>query len=498
MTTPKDSMPWTNDGGQNARYKVRIWNITTYKGKRKTTYTVRWTVDGNQFPATFDTKKLAESFRAKLITAAREGLPFDSNSGLPASMAQEQNSRSWYKHACAFVDMKWPHVSARHRQGIAEALATVTPALVTTDHGMPETRPLRHALYSWSFNTTARTVEPTDQVKRADRWISANTVQVAAMTSPALIRRALDALAVTLDGKAAAFATISRKRAIFYSALQYAVELGLLPANPIDRVQWKAPRHTDAIDRRVVVNPGQARSLLSGVCEIDPSLEAFYACMYYAATRPAEALHLRESDCTLPDENHKNQWGELLLNGSTQHVGHAWSDTGDAKEDRALKHRADNDTRTVPACPELVSILRQHLKQFGTSPDGRLFVTRTARFGRPLAGPYNAPVSNNTYSRVWRKAREKALTPDQVSSPLAARPYDLRHAAVSLWLNAGVPATQVAEWAGHSVHVLLKVYAKCIYGQEEAARRRIEAALDGPNRSKENRNRHAHGGHCTA
>jgi hypothetical protein len=48
---------------------------------------------------------------------------------------------------------------------------------------------------------------------------------------------------------------------------------------------------------------------------------------------------------------------------------------------------------------------------------------------------------------------------------------------VSLWLNAVVPAPQVAEWAGHSVHVLMKVYAKCIYGQEEAAKRRIEAAL---------------------
>ena len=56
-------------------------------------------------------------------------------------------------------------------------------------------------------------------------------------------------------------------------------------------------------------------------------------------------------------------------------------------------------------------------------------------------------------------------------------PYHLRHAAVSLWLNAGVRATQVAEWAGHSVHVLLKVYAKGIDGQDEAARHRIDAAL---------------------
>ena len=48
---------------------------------------------------------------------------------------------------------------------------------------------------------------------------------------------------------------------------------------------------------------------------------------------------------------------------------------------------------------------------------------------------------------------------------------------MSTWLNAGVPPTQVAEWAGHSVNVLLRVYAKCVYGQDEVAKARIEAAL---------------------
>ncbi|MCK9898183.1 hypothetical protein [Frankia sp. AgB32] len=77
----------------------------------------------------------------------------------------------------------------------------------------------------------------------------------------------------------------------------------------------------------------------------------------------------------------------------------------------------------------------------------------------------------------WRQAREIALTPAEQASPLARRPYDSRHAAVSGWLNAGVPVTQVAEWAGHSVRVCLLVYARCIVGQDEAARRRIDAAL---------------------
>jgi integrase len=78
---------------------------------------------------------------------------------------------------------------------------------------------------------------------------------------------------------------------------------------------------------------------------------------------------------------------------------------------------------------------------------------------------------------VWARARTAALGPQEAASPLARRPYDLRHAAVSTWLNAGVPPTQVAEWAGHSVAVLLRVYAKCLAGQEDAARQRVAEAL---------------------
>jgi integrase len=92
-------------------------------------------------------------------------------------------------------------------------------------------------------------------------------------------------------------------------------------------------------------------------------------------------------------------------------------------------------------------------------------------------GPRSRPFLNNAYTRVWRKARQAAFSTAQQASPLARVPYHLRHAAVSLRLNAGVPAPQVAEWAGHSVHVLMKVYAKCVDGQEEAARYRVEAAL---------------------
>lgn len=458
-------------------YDVRIWDLSVYRGARKTTYTVRWLVDGTKFPKTFDTKKLAESFRSKLISAAREGEGFDTESGLPLSMAAEATKRSWFDHACAFVDMKWPRASGRHRKSIAEALTAITFALFSTTRGMPDRAELRKVLYTWAFNTSARTTDPERGTSRAARWLAANTVDLADLKDPTVVRRALDALTVTLAGAPAASTTIARKRAVFYSALRYAVELGYFDGNPIDRVQWKTPKNEEEVDRRVVVNPEQAGRLLAAVRESTPELEAFYACMYYAALRPAEVLHLRKVACKLPADNADDQWGVLTLTGSTQQVGTAWGDGDGAKEDRALNHRASNATRIVPACPELVDALRRHLDQFGTGADGRLFVTRTGRFGRPIAGPYGAPVSTNTYSRVWRAAREAALTRAEFASPLARRPYDLRHAAVSLWLNAGVPPTQVAEWAGHSVAVLLRVYAKCVYGQDEAARRRIETAL---------------------
>jgi len=131
----------------------------------------------------------------------------------------------------------------------------------------------------------------------------------------------------------------------------------------------------------------------------------------------------------------------------------------------------------VPAHPELVAILRRHIQEFQLGVDGRLFVTRTARYGIPIAPPFVKPVSLGTIYRAWHRARESVFSQRQVNSMLARRPYDLRHACLSTWLSAGVPPARVAEWAGHSIEVLLRVYAKCVEGDDEVALKRIEEAL---------------------
>jgi integrase len=452
-------------------YEVRIWNLNEHRGhprgtsRPRSTYRLRWLVGGRTFSRSFATKALAESFRSQLVVAQREGVAFDEASGLPEPMSRVLRTTSWYVHACDFVDMKWPRAAPKHRRGIAEALAAVTPVLLATDRGAPTSWEMRRAMTGWAFNTSLRGAgTPPDDLLRAVRWLEANTVPVAALNDPVLVRKVLDQLAALLNGQPAAPTTIARKRAVFYGALRYAVELGRLESHPMDRIRWSAPRSNEEVDRRIVINPRQAGQLLAAVDEREPELTAFFGCLYYAALRPAEALHLRIDDCELPAEG----WGWLHLTGSTQHAGSDWSDSGDPREDRGLKHRARSAVRDVPAAPVLVDLLRRHVAAYGVGADGRVFQSTSYRRG---------PVSLATYTRAWRQARERALTPAQQRSPLAKVPYHLRHAAVSLWLNSGVPATQVAEWAGHSVNVLLRVYAHCIDGHDESARRRIEAAL---------------------
>ncbi|MCD0447606.1 hypothetical protein LO762_00105 [Actinocorallia sp. API 0066] len=140
---------------------------------------------------------------------------------------------------------------------------------------------------------------------------------------------------------------------------------------------------------------------------------------------------------------------------------------------RQLKHRAENETRPVPISPLLGKILRRHLDRYGTAPDGRLFRGEDGWF-----------VSESTVNRVWDLARRAVLSAREVVSVLAERPYDLRHARLSIWLSSGVDPAQVAEWAGNSVPVLLRVYVHCISDSQESALaklgRKAPAAMPGP------------------
>lgn len=466
---------------RNVTYRVRVYAIEQRKNKagKVTSYRVSWVTNEKQWKESFKTRAQADAYRSALITAVRNGEPFGLTTGKPVSWQRnDTQDMSWYDFACRYVDMKWKPAAARYREDIARALTAATPAMLASQRGKPEDAKLRAAMQRWGFNTKNRDNAP-DDVAAILRWLSDNTKSVSALADPETARALLNAGTSRLNGKKVAATTARKHRMLLANAMDYAAELKLLEGNPIRALKWKPSRTTGEVDRRRVINHTQARALLNAVRDQEPSgarLVAFFALMYYAALRPEEAVNLRRQDIALPAlvKNEKagefeeplDAWGEIVVRGAAPFAGRDWTDDGALREERSLKHRAEDETRPVPCPPALTRILRAHLTEFTEGADGRVFY-----------GVRGGELPNITYRRAWRKARKDAFTADQLASPLAERPYDLRHACVSTWLNAGVPAPQVAEWAGHSVEVLLRIYAKCIAGQDQAVKHRIAAAL---------------------
>jgi integrase len=463
-------------------YDVRIWTTDVRKGKKVDTYTVRWkTGDAPPWKEPFRKSAQAESFRSELLAAARKGEAFRLDDGRPVSWGRQQTAMSWYDFCVAYVDMKWKHAAAKRRATIAWALVTVMPPMLATAKGAPDPKGMRRALRQWGFNTGHRGEAPEDAATILN-WLSRNTRPVSALADPDVMRSVLDAAGTLLDGKPAAAWTAQGNRAIVANALEYAVERKLLDSNPVKTVKWKPPKAAQEVDRRCVVNPAQARRLLAAVREQSPSgprLVAFFAIIYYAGLRPEEAVSLRRDNVTLPPlvqnpgtgkwQEPPANWGELRFCSAAPEAGAEWTNDGQRRDHRHLKSRPVGEWRRVPIAPPLTRILRAHLRDFGTAPGGRVF-----------AGVQGGELPSITYRRAWAKARRDTLTAAEYASPLARRVYDLRHACVSTWLNGGIASAQVAESAGHSVAILLKIYAKCVDGQDDVARQRIEEALGDP------------------
>lgn len=452
---------------------VRIWGVRQKERNGKPAYEVRWSVGGRARSATRKTKGLADKFRSQLLIALDDGEQFDTVTGLPPSLEEKEEKapgRSWYTFALAYLEMKWPTASPNYRDEINEALTAVTKALAPQQSGRPADEAMQRALRDCAFvlpGPAGREL-PADTRAVLD-WVEQTSPVLTQLQQPAVMSSVLNAFKLKLDGGPAAAETAKRKRRGFVNALNYAVQTGDLPENPVGVVEWQKPITVEEVDPRVVANPLQAANLIDAVSYIGGyqrargrRLVGMFAGMYYAGLRPAECVGITRADCTLP----KKGWGIAMVHRTRPVVGKKWTGTGEAHDDRGLKNRAANDVRPVPLPPQLVEIWQQSVDTFGTADDGRLFFTERGKV-----------VGSSAYWRVWSMAREFGLPPELVKSPLAKRPYDLRHSALSTWLNAGLDPTEVAARAGNSVEVLLARYAKRLHGRQAVSNTRIENLL---------------------
>ncbi|MGL5823316.1 MAG: tyrosine-type recombinase/integrase [Nocardioides sp.] len=461
-------------------FDVRMKKISRRQVASGTRYKVRWVVSGVERSRTFQVKAMGDAYAAELRTAMSTGQAFRMSTGLPVTHDKsnsEPSGPTWLEHAIALVDVKWHESSAAHRKSTAEALVTITVHL-TSDSQFHDPPRLRAALFHWAFNWAARRTssEPPPEYAEAIGWVREHSMPLADLADLGVIRGVLNACATRLDGRPASASTAARKRAALSAGLVAAVEHGHLDSNPLRRVTFRRGRQIESIDPRTVPNPAQARAYLTTVHEVRPDLHALFCCLYYAALRPSEAASLTRRDLMFPET--AGTWGSIILSTSYRDAGARWTDSGQAGEFRGLKHRATGQTRTVPMAPPLADALAEHLDCYQLGVGERLFVTRAGRAGVPLPPPYVRPISAGTVARVHQVARAQAFTTDQQACGLARRPYDLRHACVSTWLSAGVAAPQVAAWAGHSLAVLLRVYAHVVEGQQQVALERISQVLE--------------------
>ncbi|SCD34675.1 Site-specific recombinase XerD [Streptomyces sp. TverLS-915] len=464
-------------------FDVKLWQITKTQRKSRP-YRLRWKVAGRVHGDTFASFALAESRESELRQAInRRGEPFEIESGLPESevrAAAEKAAREaaeaeaaavldWFAFCRAYVARRWRGSAAKTREGIADGLATATLGMLRPGEQAPDAEALRLA-FRWGVVPAHQGAEPPEELGEAYRWLLTGTRPLADLADTAVVEDVLHHLAHRLDGKPAAGDTHKRRRRAVNTAFEYAVMAGELSGNPFARSRGKRVGSQDVVDPRVLVNPAQARQLLAAASYVGSwhrargrRLVAFYAVMYYAALRPAEVVGLRRADCDLPKEG----WGTLTLWETRPVAGKQWTDSGERHDRRGLKAREVKTDRPVPIPPVLVAILRRHLDTFGTAKEGRVFGNERGDV-----------VGSSTYWRVWEEARELALPPDRVASPLAGRPYDLRHACITRWLNAGVPVAEVARRVGNSPEVIHRRYQGCIDGHEQVANDKIARAME--------------------
>jgi hypothetical protein len=171
---------------------VRCAGFAIRRRPGRAAFEVRWQVARRDKSRSFTARALADSYRAELIRAARRGLEFDPATGAPAAWtAPKPTAISWYRHAVAYAEMKWPRLAPHSRASLADALATVTVLLTRPAARRPADRVLRAALYGYAFNSQQR-VLIANPAASALAWLERASLPVTRLSDPRVIRAALD------------------------------------------------------------------------------------------------------------------------------------------------------------------------------------------------------------------------------------------------------------------------------------------------------------------
>lgn len=423
--------------------------------REKRRYRVKWMIDGHHKTRSLKVKAEAERLRSQLLVAASAGLPFDEATGLPVEWLRSE--LTWWSWSVEWLSLKWPRWAGTTRRTGVETLVELTPNLLRRAAPAPPDE-LREWLWTAGY---VPTLPDQDRTGPCATWLQRWSLPLDEL-DPASLESALTAATTRQDGHMVSPNVATRRRNTLKSVLKVAVRRGLIDANPMDRVEWDAPQQSTEIDVSTLPSVPEVEALLDYIEQLPSEgarYSAFLAMIGLAGLRPSEVAGLMTADLALPSDG----WGLARLRGAITSPGSRYTGHGRVRETKGLKHRAAGTTREVPLPPSLVHRLVQHFDRWPGPADGLAFNNAAGR-----------PVTAENYGKVWAKARSQ-LWP---TGPLAKTPpYDLRHTAATTMLRAGVSLPEVSRRLGHSVDVLLRVYAGVFHDERDRSNAMIDAEL---------------------
>ena len=489
------------------RVTVEVTRVDQRTGERRSGEAVRWDVkgraDGTEYLRRFERAGLAEAWKRRLEEGFAARLPFDlvtkqflrpaADAGqlagrpgrpvgipppvsAPASPSVLDVTEAFYR--------SHPDWGPRTKSMAAAALNRARRWFLVP--GAAPTVRQEAAVEDFLANASLRRGDGPLSERQAGglAWLRKHSVPIADVTT-ADVEAYLARFEVNQrSGRKVSRATIVRYSQPVRSCWAWAVSRDDLP---LERNPWLAVRPP----RKVKGRPGRPGGGTNGLA-VDPDIvlgveealsladrcvtagrwgegaRCFVLVMALCGLRPGEAAGIVWDDVELADDDGT---GWLTVRRSRRRVAPDWLDPDDDPQWGPLRISDLADSRRVPVHPVLAARLRAHRDLLGVGPDGLVFHRNDKAF--ELSG---------FAKDVWGPARAEMfplraeLPPDDPRQPKLShlRQHDLRHAACSWWLRAGVDATVCRRWSGHkSLSVFLDVYRDAVPALEAAGVRKL-------------------------
>lgn len=450
---------------------VRSARTGTRERRPKTSYDVRWHVDGREFRHGTEQKGWADDYANRLKKDFAAGWLFDPGARrfVATDLTDDQpaDPLTFFEHAADYFARQWHRWQPSTRRDSQRVLAAACISLVRAEAPplTPEDCRSADAYLRRVHLAVPPGVELSDEEEAWAGWFqkwstplrAVDDRQLKAFVDRTRLRR--------LDGQKRTSpmvpAAIARSRAIVRAAFTNARKRYLIDRDPWDAVEREPLRDHDQVDPDLVMDPGQVREMAEACGSISPRYRAYVLIQGRCGLRPGEAAELRRRDFNLDPAQ-----PTVTVGGTYITVNERFFAEGETRRG-PLKGRGRKATRTVPVPAEMVPELRRHLDEHvGKGRDAVVFTNTSG-------GRIN---SSNFIRDVWSKARQQVFEDD---SPLRrVRRHDLRHSAITVWLNAGVPLKTAQRWSGHkTLSVLLDTYTGVMRNDDAVAVERFEAAL---------------------